>query len=210
MIRINLLPFRAARKKENVRQQVSIFVLSVVLAVIALVYYNMQLSGRIHTLQDQVKDTEEQITKYKKITKEIEEIKKKVAMLHTKIAIIGDLEKNRNNAIELLDALTRLVVEKRMWLTNLEAGKDRVVMRGIALDNKTVADFMTRLEESQRPDQTRLFSSVNLQKLQKEVFQQNLALKRFDITCTPHTPPAAGAQTAQASAANQSTKAKKK
>jgi type IV pilus assembly protein PilN len=30
MIRINLLPFRAARKKENIRRQLSIYVLSVV------------------------------------------------------------------------------------------------------------------------------------------------------------------------------------
>lgn len=210
MIRINLLPFRAARKKENVRQQVSIFALSIVLAVIALVYYNMQLNGNILKLNEQVKDTKLQITKYKKITKEIEEIKKKVATLEKKITIIGDLEKNRNNAIELLDALTRLVVEKRMWLTNLDTGKDRILMQGIALDNKTVADFMVRLEESQRPDKTRLFSSVNLQKLQKEVFQQNLALKRFDITCSPYTPPAAGAKTAEASAADKSNEAKKK
>ena len=37
MIRINLLPFRAARKKENVRRQVSVFLLSLVLVVIIAV-----------------------------------------------------------------------------------------------------------------------------------------------------------------------------
>ena len=46
MIRINLLPFRAARKKENVRRQVSVFLLSFVLIIIGVFYYNMWLGNR--------------------------------------------------------------------------------------------------------------------------------------------------------------------
>ena len=51
MIRINLLPFRAARKKENIRRQVSIFLLSLVFLLIILFYYNSSLSSQIDGLK---------------------------------------------------------------------------------------------------------------------------------------------------------------
>ena len=51
MIRINLLPFRAARKKENVRRQVSIFFLSFFFVVVVLVYYHISLGSKITNLK---------------------------------------------------------------------------------------------------------------------------------------------------------------
>ena len=54
MIRINLLPFRSARKKENIRRQLSIFLLSLILAVVAIFGVNFFLgiaSGVIHGLR---------------------------------------------------------------------------------------------------------------------------------------------------------------
>ena len=50
MIRINLLPFRSDRKKENIRRQLSIFVLSLILAVVAIFGINFFLSSQIDDL----------------------------------------------------------------------------------------------------------------------------------------------------------------
>ena len=52
-----------------------------------------------------------------------------------------------------------------------------MTINGIALDNKTVADFMTRLEG------TGMFSSVQLKKIQMTVIK-NANLKKFQIECT--------------------------
>ena len=81
MIRINLLPFRAARKKENVRRQVSIFLLSFALIIIVVVWYNVFLSNKIETMQVRNDDTTAQIAKYEKINKEIATIKKNLQNL---------------------------------------------------------------------------------------------------------------------------------
>ena len=72
MIRINLLPFRAARKKENIRRQVSIFMLSLVFVVIVAAWFNYLLSGKIESLNRKVADTKAQVEKYNKINQEIE------------------------------------------------------------------------------------------------------------------------------------------
>jgi type IV pilus assembly protein PilN len=181
MIRINLLPFRAARKKENIRRQVSIFFLSFFFVIVVLFYYNINLGGRITKLKDSVDYTQKEVIKYKKITKEIEEIKKKLAILKKKTEVIKMLEKNRFEPVDLLDTMTKKVIAKRMWFTKLETKEKQVNIDGIALDNKTVADFMTRLES------TGLFGSVKLNKIQQKMIKGS-NLKNFQIVCAKPTP----------------------
>ncbi|MBW1996019.1 MAG: PilN domain-containing protein, partial [Deltaproteobacteria bacterium] len=65
---------------------------------------------------------------------------------------------------------------KRMWFTEFTASDKTVGITGVALDQKTVADFMTRLEH------TSLFSSVNLSLL-RQVKIEGLNLKRFEVVC---------------------------
>ena len=61
MIRINLLPFRAARKKENIRRQASIFMLSLVFLLIIFFYYNFSLSNKIDSLNTDIKNTKTEL-----------------------------------------------------------------------------------------------------------------------------------------------------
>ena len=81
MIRINLLPFRAARKKENIRRQVSIFLLSLAFLLIILFYYNWNLGSKIDGLSGKIELTKTELNEYDKINKEIAGIKKKLSNL---------------------------------------------------------------------------------------------------------------------------------
>ena len=182
MIRINLLPFRAARKKENIRRQVSIFMLSLVFLLIIFFYYNFSLSNKVDSLNTNIKNTKTELAKYNKINDEIAQIKKKLNNLKKKMAVMKTLEANRFEPTRLLDVMTQVVVPKRMWLTNLESRGDNVNIRGIALDNKTVADFMVRLEDCG------LFKQVDLKTLKKtetksKTETQFAKLKSFAISC---------------------------
>jgi len=182
MIRINLLPFRAARKKENIRRQVSIFLLSLIFVLLVLLLYHFQLSHQIGTLNGQIKTTKKQLAGYQKISKEIAGIKHQLKILNDKLKIINQLELNRKEPIHLLDMMTTAVIPKRMWFTSFDSRNQTVNIKGIALDNKTVADFMTGLEK------TALFASVNLKTLQKhQVPGRNISLKNFEISCTKAT-----------------------
>ncbi len=176
MIRINLLPFRAARKKENVRRQFSVFLLSLALIVVVLIFAQTILAGKINQLNDQITYTKSEIEKYAKINEEIQTIKKKIEVLNKKIEVIKNLEANRTEPVKLLDAMTGLTVVNRMWFTDFSSKDGTVTIDGIALDNKTVADFMTRLEKSN------LFSVVNLKTLRQTTFQQ-INMKTFSINC---------------------------
>jgi type IV pilus assembly protein PilN len=181
MIRINLLPFRAARKKENIQRQITIFMLLLFLFAVALFYGNNFFTKKIATLDQEIININHQLTLKMKAAKEVDQIKKDLDELENKTNVIKDIEKNRKEPVLLLDAMTDLIIAKRMWFTDFSDVSNTVMIKGIALDNKTVADFMTRLEKSN------LFSTVKLDSLKKEVFKNTLSLKNFVITCQKRT-----------------------
>lgn len=194
MIRINLLPYRAARKKENIRKQIGIFFLSLLVVIAILLFYNMRLQKRIAVLNEKIAENKTMLAKFENQAKEVDRIKKAFNNLENKTKVIKNLETKRNDAVCLLDNMTKLVAEqtlkpesdslpdkdntpvKRLWFTNFEAKGNNIVIKGIAMDNKTVADFMTRLESS------KLYKNVNLNTLQQQKITK-LNLKRFDINC---------------------------
>lgn len=182
MIKINLLPFRLARKKENIRRQVSVFVLLLVFSSICLYYGNSFWNSRIQTLTQDVGFLDQELKVAMAAAQEVDRIKKELNDLEQKMKVITDLKASRREQIDLLDAMTRLVIEKRMWFTSFSAAGISVSIKGIALDNTTVADFMRKLETSG------LFSSVVLGNLTKETINNNMNLKKFEITCNKVTP----------------------
>ena len=181
MIRINLLPFRTERKKENVRRQVSLFLLSLILVLVVLVYYNFSLSSKIGKLNNKISATKTDLERYNEINKEIAKIKNNLETLRKKMAVIEKLESDRHAPVRLMDTLTQVLMAKRMWFTKLDVKEKAVNIQGIALDNKTVADFMVRLQNCG------LFSSVNLKNLKRQEVQKT-NLKSFELTCTKVSP----------------------
>lgn len=178
MIRINLLPYRAARRKENIRRQFSIFLLSLIFTLSALTYYHIILSNRIGTLSAEIKTTQKSLGTYQRISRDIATMKKRLQILNDKMKVIRQLELGRKEPLHLLETMTTVMISKRMWLTSLESKNNLVDIKGNALDNKTVADFMVRLEKSG------LFTSVNLQTLKQYQLEGTaINLKSFEISC---------------------------
>lgn len=194
MIRINLLPYRELREKGNIRKQMSIFFLSFLVVVVILLVYNISLQKRIDGLNTKIATKKRLLTKVEKQAKEVDRIKDGFENLEKKTKVIKNLEKKRKDAFFLLDNMTKIIAEdtsssgsdslsdkdnksvKRLWFTNLEANGNNISIKGIAMDNKTVADFMTRLEVSN------LYKNVNLKTLKQQKISK-LNLKSFEITC---------------------------
>jgi type IV pilus assembly protein PilN len=194
MIQINLLPYRTKRKVENVRRQITVFLLFLTLVLVAMFYYNITLKNKIEKLNAKITQINTEIAKVEKVAKEVDRIKGELKKLKQKIAVIKDLETKRKVAVRLLYDMTQMVVSetasstsddlegkgdkpvKRLWFTSFQATGNRVSIKGIAIDNKTIADFMTRLESSKR------FANVNLQRSKKQKVKK-LNLKSFEISC---------------------------
>ena len=179
MIRINLLPFRAARKRENIRQQVSIFILLIIFLVLGLSYYSIHLDKKIKLIKNEVSRIENEIAKYKEKAKRVNEIKKAISIYEKKVDTIKSLKSRRREVIVLLDNMTELIIPEKMWLVNLSIKRNTVVISGTAFDQKIVADFMTRLEKSP------LFEKdVKLNNLTMSNLGNGVAMQNFTLTCT--------------------------
>ncbi|CCK78753.1 MULTISPECIES: PilN domain-containing protein [Desulfobacula] len=182
MIRINLLPFRIARKKENIRRQISVFLLLILLTVVALVWYTITVNKQILTVKEKTNQVNSQISKYKEKADRVAKIKKDLKVLEDKLEIVSLLKKQREKQLLLFDGMTDLIVPERMWLESFKTSNDNVTIKGVAFDNPTIADFMEKLEKSI------LFSKVDLKTAQMRKFKNDVMLKSFELLCVKAKP----------------------
>ncbi|WP_035237141.1 PilN domain-containing protein [Desulfobacter vibrioformis] len=189
MIRINLLPFRLARKKENIRRQVSVFFLSLVFIILALVWVFVQLNNELSRTQNEVAQVRAESLKYKKKADKVSRIKKDLAILEDKLAIVATLKKRKNEHQILLEQLAQRIVKTKMWLSSVAADAQTVSLKGIAFDNPTIAEFMRNLENSQ------MIGAVDLKLSRTKEFDNNIRLKEFEISCTKRLPDPASDET---------------
>jgi type IV pilus assembly protein PilN len=178
MIRINLLPFRAARKKENIRKQISIYLLSLVLlfAVMGFSYY--QLRTQLNVLKDKQNELNVKLKEFDAILKGMAELEKKIKEVRSKLAVIKELEANKTGPVHLLDEIAKAVPKDKLWLSSLKESRGTLTLQGTAMDNETVALFMTNLEKSD------YISSVDLQSTRmRTLAEHRLNVSDFTLEC---------------------------
>ncbi len=177
MIRINLLPYRAARTKENVRNQVSVFILGMILLLVILVMGQGFLSARTNSMVNKLDGLQKEVTKYEATAKKVEEYKAGLQKLQQQIEIVGQLEAKREVPPVLLAKIADVVVTGRMQFKRLMVNDQNVAIDGVTLDNETVAEFMTRLER------TGLFANVALTS-SRQIIELDVEVKEFKLVCT--------------------------
>ena len=150
MIRINLLPFRAARKKENVRRQVSIYFLSLIFGVLLVGYMWLTKDQQLRSLKKDQAVKEKKLQTYKDTLKKIAVLEARDKEIKRKLKVIDNLDKSKTGPVRLLDDLASSVPEGRLFLKSLKESKGKMVLTGAAEDNDTVALFMDRLKEKKR------------------------------------------------------------
>ncbi len=148
MIKINLLPVREWRRKEAVRQQISIYILSIALLVSGLFATGITIQGKVSSQKNTIKELQAKKKKLSYVNAKIQQVQTKRKEVETKFQAIEDLQKGRTLAVRLIDEVVSSLPMDRTWLTSLKFNQSQLQLSGIALDNHTVALFMKRLESS--------------------------------------------------------------
>jgi type IV pilus assembly protein PilN len=178
MIRINLFPFRAARIKENIRRQVTIYLLSTIFLLLALSYYTLDFSKKAKTLRADQEAKQRKLATFRAATSKLKRLKATITDVELKLNTIRELEKAKAGPVKLLDDIATSIPRDKLWLVSLKESGGILTLEGTAMDNETVADFMNRLES------TESMKSVELVKTQqKEIKQLKLNLKDFALNC---------------------------
>lgn len=181
MIRINLLPAKAAQKKEMLVGQMVVVVicLAVVLFGCFGVYY--LLAGKVEAEKAEIAKKEREISRLTKAIGEVGRFKKMQEELQGKLDVLEKLKAGQTGPVHLLDELSRTVPE-RLWITSFKEAGGNISMNGVGFNEETVAGFLRDLENSP------YYENVEL-KVIEQTSQGGLKLQRFDITCRAETPP---------------------
>ena len=175
MIKINLLLARKEKKKVGLRKEFIVLILSVVVLLVILVLVQWRMEKEKDDILVQISETKKEIAYYKSLTTEVDKAKEAQRTLQDKLNVINSLRKEKGGAARVLDELSIDKPEK-IHLESLKKEGSRLGIEGIALDDETIANFMTNLRKS------KLFKNVDLI-VSEQVEQSKVKLKKFILSC---------------------------
>jgi len=175
MIKINLILARKEKKKVGMRKEFIILILSAVLLLIGLGLIQWMLGKEKENTLVQISNTKKDIAYYKSLTTEVEKKKEEQKMLQNRLNIIDSLRREKASPAKVLDELSIDKPEK-IHLESVKKEGSKLGIEGIALDDETIANFMTNLRKS------KLFKNVDLI-VSEQVEQSKIKLKKFILSC---------------------------
>lgn len=147
MARINLLPWRAERRKSRQKEFVGMLGLAalagVLVAFLVYSYYGGRISGQTERndyLRGEIAKVDGQI-------KEIEQLDQKKAKLLARKEVIEQLQSNRSQMVHLFDSLVRTIPDGVTLMAIKQEG-DILTLSGRSQSNARVSTYMRNLESS--------------------------------------------------------------
>lgn len=165
MIRINLLGREAESKARGLRgmqmpqlsvgaSQAGIAALFVVvMSVLGLAFWSQ--NGRVSELRREHATVQAEQAQLQEIADEVTALQDRTDLLRQKLQVIVELKANQTGPVMLLDQVSRTLSDG-LWLSQLQLQRGNVTMRGAALSETAVVQFVDSLESSAYFDEVRL------------------------------------------------------
>jgi Tfp pilus assembly protein PilN len=183
MIRINLLkPERkeigeapvaqAPEFKEKRRQPyAAVIVLIALVAIVALFFYQKDALTKENNL---LRDAQAEKKSLQDVVVKLEELEQQRNLFERKIRVITQLQSRQENAVIIMDELSKHL-PNWIWLTELSFSTQEIQVKGRAVSNNLIADYIFNLEDSP------YFRNVNLISSQQRRVRNNQYLE-FSLT----------------------------
>ena len=178
MIRINLLPVRAKIRKENVRQLISIYLLSLLAVVGVIAYIWVAQAYKISRMEGHLQRVKAAVANYAKFEQMLKDMQAKKSTIEKKRETIFALQQDRDKLVRVLAMLSVQVPAERVWFERMTQTGAAVTLDGVALSDETIVEFMRNLESSPFVDK----GSVNLVHT-KLTSISGRKLREFRMTC---------------------------
>ena len=205
MIRINLLPWREARRKAHNLQFFILMGMVAGLAASIVLLVHGYYAARISNQTERNRFLKEENTKLDKQIEEIKKLKDEIQALLSRKQVIETLQGDRAQTVYLLEQLVRQTPDG-VYLKSIKQTGSKVNLIGYAQSNARVSTLMRNLEASpylENPDLIEIkVANVNNKRLSE--FTMNVSLKRQQTNtdaakggagkAAPHGAVAAGAK----------------
>ena len=120
-----------------------------VLVIAAVLVFHYSVKGKIDQLNADIGRANAEVTSLKKEIGEVENFKARKAELQQKVDVISNLQKERKGPVKAFVALSASIPEK-CWIEHFSIKGEKIDIRGFAINNYTIANFMTALGQSGR------------------------------------------------------------
>jgi type IV pilus assembly protein PilN len=174
MIRINLI--RGKRKKRKEFNVDVLHILLPILVIVGVLLFHRSVTGRIGDLNAGISRAQAEVARLKKEIGEVENFKARKAELQQKVDVISSLQQVRKGPVKVFEALSASIPEK-CWIDKLSLKGNQVQLGGVAINNYTIANFMTALGQSGR------FQNVVLGSAEQTTVSK-VKLVKFSLTFT--------------------------
>ncbi len=148
MILINLLPVRQLKKRAKIRNEVIVFCAAfvVILAIVGsgVVFVNFNIKQQ----RTEVARLQAKKKSYNKTLNEIKKIEAQKKQLFVKIEGIKKLKRESQRSVHIIDEIAKATPPNSIWLENFKLSGSSLGLKGVALDNTVIAEYMNRLELS--------------------------------------------------------------
>ncbi|NNB98287.1 pilus assembly protein PilN [Corallococcus sp. AB004] len=144
MIRINLLPVRAVKKREMGQQILALYAAVLIAAVAGNYFWYADRDGELQRANQGITQTRAKIAELEKVIGEVTNINARKAEVEKKLAVLDTLRKGRNGPVRMLDALSSSI-PKKVWLKNFSEVSNKVTIDGSAVSHDEVAELMRGL-----------------------------------------------------------------
>jgi type IV pilus assembly protein PilN len=145
--RLNLLPWREMRRREQDRQLLTIAIGAWVLMLVVVFYAHVHVSALIDAQNKRNEFLQQEIAKVELEIKEIAELKKKRQDLLARMSVIQQLQADRTRVVRIFDELVRRVPEGVQLKTIKQAGTN-FALTGAAQSNARVSALMRNFAAS--------------------------------------------------------------
>ena len=147
MIRINLLPHRAEKRKALQVQFIAFSVISLLAGAIVIGLVHVSISAQIEHQERRNQFLNDEIVLLDKQIAEINQLKAEIAALDSRKTVVEKLQSTRSDVVHLLDQMLRILPEGVHLKTMKQTG-NKINLVGYTQSNARVSTLMRSIESS--------------------------------------------------------------
>lgn len=147
MAHINLLPWREERRKDQLKQFLSILGLSSFLMVLIIVAVHLQFSRLISAQESRNTFLKNEITAVEKQIREINSLAKEKKRLLARMEVIQQLQRDRPGIVHLFEEMVKVIPEGA-HISGLKQSGKSLSITGVAQSNARVSAYMRNIDGS--------------------------------------------------------------
>ncbi|MBU1426145.1 MAG: PilN domain-containing protein [Gammaproteobacteria bacterium] len=188
MIRVNLLPHRAEKRKARQLQFIILSALSVAVGVVIVGVVHAAISTQISYQERRNNYLKQEIAVLDKQIAEIKKLREQTQSLLSRKTVVEDLQSTRSDVVHLLDQMLRILPDG-VYLKSLKQSENRISIVGYAQSSARVSTLMRSIEDSpwlDTPTLIEVHATTSGGKRQSE-FSLNFNLTKQAVT-TPAKP----------------------